>query len=83
MRKRVMRYVLGAGAGTERRQVKPMGPAGEVSCDSQVGRSTNDASSEARRPMMEGVWAYLWYLAWRWHGYADELEVYGWVSLEV
>jgi hypothetical protein len=75
--------VLGAGAGAERRRAKPVGPAGEVSCDSRVGRSTNDASSEARRPVMEGVWAHLWCLAWGWHGYAHELEVYGWVGLEV
>src|ERR1700679_3641640 len=79
----VLQCVLGAGAGAERRRAKPVGPAGEVSCDSRVGRSANDASSEARRPVMEGVRAHLWCLAWRWHGYAHEFEVYGWVGLEV
>jgi hypothetical protein len=28
----VLRYVLGAGAGAERRRAKHVGPAGEVSC---------------------------------------------------
>ena len=45
--------VLGAGAGAERCRAKPVGPAGEVSCESQGGRSSDDASrGEPRRPMM-------------------------------
>jgi hypothetical protein len=50
--------VLGAGAGAECHRAKPVGPAGEVSCDTRVGRRANDASSETRRPVLEGVWAY-------------------------
>jgi hypothetical protein len=49
--------VLGTGAGVKRRRAKPVGPAGEVSCESRGGRSSNDASSEPRWPVLEGVWA--------------------------
>ena len=45
--------VLGAGAGAKRRRAKPVGPAGEVSCESRGGRSSGDASrGEPRRPVM-------------------------------
>jgi hypothetical protein len=39
----VKRLDLRAGAGAERRRVKPVGPAGEVSCGSRGGRSSNNA----------------------------------------
>ena len=74
---------LGAGAGAERRRAKPVDPAGEVSCESRGGRSSNDASSVPRRPELEGVWAYLDWLPRRGHCYAYKLEVCGWVGLEV
>ena len=52
---RVLRvWLLGAGAA---RSLRPEGPAGEVSCGSRAGRSSNDAPSSPRRPMLEGVWA--------------------------
>ena len=75
--------VLGAGAGAERHRAKPVDPAGEVSCESWGGRSSNDALSVPRRPKLEGVWAYLDWLPRRGHCYAYKLKVCGWVGLEV
>jgi hypothetical protein len=42
----VLSAVLGAGGGVKRRRAKPVGPTGEVSCETRGGRSPNDASSE-------------------------------------
>jgi hypothetical protein len=44
--------------GSAKRRAKPVDPAGEVSCESRGGRSSNDASSKPRRPVLEGVWTY-------------------------
>jgi hypothetical protein len=55
----VLCAVLGAGGGVKRRRVKPVGPAGEVSCETRGRRSPNDASSEPRGPVLKGVWACL------------------------
>ena len=75
--------VLGAGAGVECCWAKPVDPSGEVSCESQGGRSSNNTSSVPRRLELEGVWAYLDWLLRRGHCYVYKLEVCGWVGLEV
>jgi hypothetical protein len=48
------------------------------------GRRLDDASSESRRPVLEGVLWLTWcVLPWGRHGYAPELEVHDWVGLEI
>jgi hypothetical protein len=42
--------LLSEGAGAERRRVKPVGPAEEVSCGSRGGRSSNDARVHLEGP---------------------------------
>ena len=50
--------VLGAGAGAERHRAKPVGPAGEVSCDGRVGLSRSlqrCVAGDHNRPAERGV----------------------------
>ena len=70
---------------TEKREalwVKPVSPAGEVSCESRGGRRPDDASRAPRRPVLEGVWARLERLLWGRHCYAHKLEAQAWLGLE-